>query len=66
MTNQAEELEFAIKCHEGKHTIRVSPTDDGVWLSLFMSGCNAYTTLDKAQAQQLFDALKTIMEAENV
>ena len=62
----SDDLEFAIKCHEGNHTIRVSPNDDGVWLSLTMSGCNAYTTLDKAQAQQLFDALKTIMEAENV
>ena len=61
----SDDLEFAIKCHEGKHTIRVSPNDDGVWLSLAMSGCNAYTTLDKAQAQQLFEALKTIMEAKN-
>jgi hypothetical protein len=62
----SEELEFAIKCHEEKHTIRVSPTDDGVWLSLFMSGCNAYTTLDKAQAKQLLEALTAIMEAKNV
>jgi len=65
MTDQTDDLEFAIKCHEGKHTIRVSPTDGGVWLSLFMSGCNAYTTLDKDQAKQLLDALTTIMEAEN-
>jgi hypothetical protein len=62
----SDDLEFAIKCHEGKHTIRVSPIDDGVWLSLFMSGCNAYTTLDKAQAKQLLEALTAIMEAKNV
>jgi hypothetical protein len=62
----SDDLEFAIKCHEDKHTVRVSPNDDGVWLSLFMSGCNAYTTLDKAQTRQLIDALQSIMEAENV
>jgi hypothetical protein len=61
----SDDLEFAINCHEGKHTIRVSPIDGGVWLSLFMSGCNAYTSLDKAQAKQLLDALTTIIEAEN-
>ena len=66
MTNQAEELEFLIKTHEGKHNVRVSPSDDGVWLSLGMSGCNAYTTMTLAEAKQLFEALKTIMEAENV
>jgi hypothetical protein len=58
----SDDLEFLIKAHEGKHNVRVSPHDGGVWLSLAMSGCNAYTTLDKAQAQQLFEALKTIME----
>jgi hypothetical protein len=31
-----------------------------------MSGCNAYTTMTLAEAKQLFEALKTIVEAENV
>jgi hypothetical protein len=57
----SDNLEFAIKCHEGKHTIRVSPNDDGVWVSLAMSGCNAYTTLTKEQAESLINALSTIV-----
>jgi len=62
-TAQAEELEFAIKTHEGKHNVRISPNDDGVWMSLFMSGCNAYTTMTKDEARQLINALTTIVEA---
>ena len=61
----SDDLEFLIKCHRGKHNVRVSPSDEGVWLSLGMSGCNAYTTMTLAEAKQLFEALKTIMEAEN-
>jgi len=61
-----DDLEFVIKCHEGKHTVRVSPNDDGVWVSLAMSGCNAYTTLDKSQAKQLLEALTAVIGAENV
>lgn len=61
----SDDLEFAIKCHEGKHTIRVSPNDDGAWFSLAMSGCNAYTTLSKDEAKQLIDALTIVVEAEN-
>ena len=57
----SDDLEFAIKCHENKHTIRVSPTDGGVWISLAMSGCNAYTTLTKEQAESLINALSTIV-----
>jgi len=60
----SDDLEFAIKCHENKHTIRVSPTDEGVWISLAMSGCNAYTTLTLAEAKQLIHALTTIVEIE--
>jgi hypothetical protein len=58
----SEELEFAIKTHEGKHTVRVSANDDGVWFSLGMSGCNAYTTLTKDEAKQLIDALMIVVE----
>ena len=61
-----DDLEFLIKTHEGKHNVRVSPSDEGVWLSLGMSGCNAYTTLDKAQAKQLLEALTAVIGAENV
>ena len=59
----SENLEFAIRTHEGSHAIRISPNDDGVWLSLSMSGCNAYTTMTAAQAQKLIDALTAIVEA---
>jgi hypothetical protein len=51
------ELEFAIKTHEGDHSVRVSPHDDGVWFSLSMSGCNAYTTMSKSEAEKLIYAL---------
>jgi hypothetical protein len=61
----SNDLEFAIKTHEGSHAIRISPHDeDGVWLSLSMSGCNAYTTLTLAEAKQLIHALTTIVEIE--
>ena len=62
----SDDLEFLIKTHGGKHNVRVSPSDEGVWLSLGMSGCNAYTTMTLAEAKQLLEALKTIVEAENV
>jgi hypothetical protein len=58
----SDKLEFLIKTHEGKHNVRVSRNDDGVWFSLFMSGCNAYTTLTKAQAQELIDALTAVVK----
>ena len=57
----SDDLEFAIKTHEGSHAIRVSPYEDGVWLGLAMSGCNAYTHMTKAEAQKLLDALTTIL-----
>jgi hypothetical protein len=56
-----EDLEFAIKTHEDKHAIRISANDNGVWLSLSMSGCNAYTTMTTAQAQKLIEALTAIV-----
>ena len=59
----SDDLEFLIKTHEGKHNVRVSPNDDGVFLSLGMSGCNAYTAMTKDEAQKLIDALTTIVEA---
>jgi hypothetical protein len=58
-----DDLEFAIKTYEDSHAIRVSPHEDGVWLGLAMSGCNAYTHMTKAEAQRLIDALTTIVEA---
>ena len=58
----SDDLEFLIKTHEGKHNVRVSPSDEGVWLSLGMSGCNAYTTLTLDEAQQLIKALTEIVE----
>ena len=61
----SNDLEFAIKTHEGSHAIRVSPYDDGVWLGLAMSGCNAYTHMTKDEAQKLLDALTAIL-AETV
>ena len=60
----SDDLEFLIKTHEGKHNVRVSASDEGVWLSLGMSGCNAYTTMTLAEAKQLVGALKTIVEIE--
>ena len=63
MTDQTKELEFLIKTHEGKHNVRISANDDGVWFSLFMSGCNAYTTMTLDEAKQLIHALTTIVEA---
>jgi hypothetical protein len=63
MTDQTEELEFAIRTHEDSHVVRVSPYDGGVWLGLAMSGCNAYTHMTKAEAQQLINALTAIVEA---
>jgi len=62
----SDDLEFLIKTHEGKHNVRVSPSDEGVWLSLGMSGCNAYTTMTLAEAKQLIHALTTIVELEKV
>jgi hypothetical protein len=62
----SDDLEFDIKTHEGSHTIRVSPYDDGVWLGLAMSGCNAYTHMTLAEAKQLIHALTTIVELEKV
>ena len=59
----SEDLEFAIKTHEDKHAVRVSPNDDGVWMSLSMSGCNAYTTMTIAQAQKLIEALTAVVDA---
>ena len=59
----SDDLEFAIKTDGGNHTIRISDYDNGVWLSLFMPGCNAYATLTKAEAQQLIDALTTVVGA---
>lgn len=58
----SDDLEFAVKTHEGKHTVRVSPSDEGVWLSLGMTGCNAYTVMTKAEAKQLIDALTAVVE----
>jgi hypothetical protein len=57
----SNDLEFAIKTHEGSHAIRVNPYDDGVWLGLAMSGCNAYTHMTKDEAQKLLDALTAIL-----
>lgn len=61
-----DDLEFLIKTHEGKHNVRVSPSDEGVWLSLGMSGCNAYTAMTLDEAKQLINALTTIVELEKV
>jgi hypothetical protein len=57
----SNDLELAIKTHEGSHAIRVSPYDGGVWLGLAMSGCNAYTHMTKDEAQKLLDALTAIL-----
>ena len=62
----SDDLEFLIKTHEGKHNVRVSPSDEGVWLSLGMSGCNAYTTMTLAEARQLITVLTNIVEAKGV
>jgi hypothetical protein len=59
----SDDLEFAVKTHGGDHAIRTSPYDDGVWLSLSMTGCNAYTTMTKAEAQKLIEALTVIVGA---
>jgi hypothetical protein len=61
-----DDLEFAIKTHEGDHAVRISPYDDGVWFSLSMPGCNAYTTMTKEQAQQLIDALTAVVGSTEV
>lgn len=60
----SDDLEFAVKCHEGQHTVRVSPSDDGVWINLFMPGCNAYATLTKDEARQVIAALTAVVEAK--
>ena len=62
MTDQTKELEFLIKTHEGKHNVRVSASDEGVWFSLGMSGCNAYTVMTLDEAKQLIHAMTTIVE----
>ena len=59
----SDDLEFFIKTHNGDHAIRVSAYDEDVWFSLSMSGCNAYTSLTKAEAQKLIDALTAIVGA---
>lgn len=59
----SDALEFAIKSHEGKHTVRISPYEGGVWLSLAMSGCNAYTHMTKDEARQVIAALTAVVEA---
>jgi hypothetical protein len=62
MSDIDDELEFSVKAYDGAHTVRVSPIDDGVWLGLSMTGCNAYTTITKAQAQELIDALTAVIK----
>jgi hypothetical protein len=57
----SNELEFSIKTHNGDHSIRVSAYDEDVWFSLSMSGCNAYTSLTKAEAQKLIEALTAVV-----
>jgi hypothetical protein len=59
----SDDLEFAIKTHGGDHAIRVSAYDEEVWFSLSMSGCNAYTTMTKDEAQKLIDALTAVVGA---
>jgi hypothetical protein len=59
----SEDLEFAIKTSDGDRTIRISPYDDGVWLSMSMAGCNAYTNMTKAEAEQLINALTAVVGA---
>ena len=63
MSDDLDDLEFSFSTHEDNRTIRISPYDNGVWLSLFMPGCHAYATLTKAEAQQLIDALTTVVGA---
>ena len=63
MTDQAEELEFAVHTHGGSHVIRVTPYGGGVWFALGMSGCNVYTHMTKDEAKRLIDAMTTIVEA---
>lgn len=60
----SDDLEFAIKTHEGKHTVRISPHDESVWMSLFMQCGSVYTTLTKDEARQVIAALTAVVEAK--
>lgn len=46
--------------------VNVSDFDDGVWLSIQVSGGSAYTTLTKEQAKELLEALQTVIDHEVV
>jgi hypothetical protein len=62
MSDMDDELGFFIESSEKTCRIRVSEFDEDVWLSLTFTGCNAYTTLTKAQAQELIDALTAVIK----
>lgn len=57
-----EELSFVIESSDKTCRIRVSDFDQDVWLSLCFTGCNSYTTITKAQAQELIDALTAVVK----
>jgi hypothetical protein len=57
----SDDLDFVIKTKDGARDIRVSPYDDGVWLSMSMSGCNSYTSMTKDEAQELIEALMAVL-----
>jgi hypothetical protein len=62
MSDMDDELGFFIESSEKTCRIRVSEFDEDVWLSLTFTGCNTYTTLTKAQAQELIDALTAVIK----
>jgi hypothetical protein len=58
-------MDTSIKTVDGDR-VNVSQFDDGVWLSIQVSGGSAYTTMTVAQAKELLEALQTIINHEVV
>ena len=44
--------------------ISVSKWDDGAWLSIQRQGASMYAGLTRAEAQSIFEALQTVLEAK--
>lgn len=62
MIEMDNELAFVIDNIDKTCRIRVSEFDQDVWMSMYFTGCNAYTTITKAQAQELIDALTAVVK----
>lgn len=61
--HRKDQLQVKIKTDDTDRCVYVDQFDEGLWLSIQVSGGSTYCSMSREQAQQLYRAIGNVLEA---